>query len=120
MTGGVVVILGATGRNFGAGMSGGISYVLDADGQFKNRCNLAMVDLEPVVEKDDVHILKDLIQRHEQLTGSALAKRILANWEIMLPRFVKVFPKEYRRALGEMAAKQSGRAIESKKVETWS
>ncbi|MCG3206122.1 MAG: Ferredoxin-dependent glutamate synthase 1 [Elusimicrobia bacterium] len=120
MTGGVVAILGATGRNFAAGMSGGIAYVLDQDGQFKNRCNLAMVDLEPVVEKDDVHILKNLIHRHGELTGSPVAKKILSEWEAVLPKFVKVYPKEYRRALGEMAAKQSGRAIESKKVESWS
>ncbi len=120
MTGGVITILGPTGRNFGAGMSGGIAYVLDVDGQFKNRCNMAMIDLEPVIEKDDVHILKDLIQRHFDLTGSTVAKKILDKWEGTLPKFVKVFPKEYRRALGEMAAKESGRAIESKKVESWS
>ena len=72
MTGGVVVVLGATGRNFAAGMSGGIAYVLDVDGGFKNRCNAAMVDLEPVVETDDVVILKDLIQKHVDLTGSTV------------------------------------------------
>jgi hypothetical protein len=83
-----------------------IAYVLDADGQFKNRCNLAMVDLEPVEEKDDVHILKNLIQRHLDYTESSVAKRILEKWEASLTKFVKVFPKEYRRALAELGQKK--------------
>jgi glutamate synthase domain-containing protein 2/glutamate synthase domain-containing protein 1/glutamate synthase domain-containing protein 3 len=119
MTGGLVVVLGATGRNFAAGMSGGIAYVLDVDGQFKSRCNLAMVDLEPVVEKDDVIILKDLIQKHFDYTGSVVAKNILDSWEKTLSRFVKVYPKEYRRALSEMAAKKSGAVVAKKGVESW-
>jgi glutamate synthase (NADPH/NADH) len=119
MTGGVVVILGATGRNFAAGMSGGIAYVLNEDGQFKSRCNMSMVDLEPIVEKDDVVVLKDLIQKHLDFTGSAVAKRILDSWDKTLPQFVKVFPKEYRRALGEMAAKKSGAVVAKKGVESW-
>ncbi len=119
MTGGLVVILGATGRNFAAGMSGGIAYVLNEDGQFKSRCNMAMVDLESVVEKDDELILKDLIQKHFDFTGSTVAKRILDSWDKTLPQFVKVFPKEYRRALGDMAAKKSGAAETKKSVESW-
>jgi glutamate synthase (NADPH) large chain len=120
MTGGVVVVLGATGRNFGAGMSGGIAYILDEDKQFKSRCNLGMIDLEPVVESDDKAVLKNLIQQHADLTGSVKAKQILSQWDQILPAFVKVFPKEYRRALSEMAAKKSGQAVNKKTVETWS
>ena len=121
MTGGLVVILGATGRNFAAGMSGGgIAYVLNEDGQFKSRCNMAMVDLEPVVEKDDELILKDLIQKHFDFTGSAVAKQILDSWGTTLPQFVKVFPKEYRRALGEMAAKKKRHRRDEKSCrESW-
>ncbi len=120
MTGGVVVVLGPTGRNFGAGMSGGIAYIWDEDGKFKDRCNLGMVDLEPVVESDDKLILKDLVQKHFDLTGSARAKKILDAWEKSLSQFVKVFPKEYRRALAEMAAKKSGTLVQKKSVESWS
>jgi glutamate synthase domain-containing protein 2/formylmethanofuran dehydrogenase subunit C len=121
MTGGTVVVLGCTGRNFAAGMSGGIAYVLDEDGAFASRCNQAMVDLEPVlteVEQDvklsrdlwhmgeaDEAILKRMIERHARYTGSAQAKEVLENWSDYRARFVKVFPKEYRRALAELAAK---------------
>ncbi|HVY05788.1 MAG TPA: glutamate synthase-related protein [Burkholderiales bacterium] len=121
MTGGTVVVLGMTGRNFAAGMSGGIGYVFDEDGTFKTRCNLSMVQLEAVlpeaeqegkVPKDIWHmrrsdeaVLKDFIEKHARYTGSARAKAILDNWTESRARFVKVFPTEYRRALGEMAAK---------------
>jgi glutamate synthase (NADPH/NADH) large chain len=122
MTGGTVAVLGATGRNFAAGMSGGIAYVLDIDGQFVKRCNTSMVDLEPLLPEaeqeaklsrdlwhhgsaDEV-ILKRLLERHVRYTGSARAREILDNWAGYRARFVKVFPKEYRRALGELAAKQ--------------
>jgi len=105
MTGGVVVVLGSTGRNFAAGMSGGIAYVLNEDGGFAKRCNLSMVDLEPVAEMDDKVVLKELIQQHADLTGSSVASHILANWDEYQPKFVKVFPKEYRRALTEQAQK---------------
>ena len=117
MTGGTVVVLGMTGRNFAAGMSGGIAYVLDEDGSFKQRCNLAQVALEKVVPAarhaagEPLHLgladedqLKDLITRHAEYTGSATAKAILANWEASREKFVKVFPHEYKRALTEMAA----------------
>jgi glutamate synthase (NADPH/NADH) large chain len=117
MTGGTVVVLGMTGRNFAAGMSGGIAYVYDEDGTFAGRCNPAMVAIEKVLPetrqakgepmhngKSDEAQLKSLIERHAAYTGSARAKSIVANWEIARDRFVKVFPNEYRRALGEMAA----------------
>ncbi|MCA3000616.1 MAG: glutamate synthase-related protein [Burkholderiales bacterium] len=116
MTGGTVVVLGATGRNFAAGMSGGVAYVLDEDGQFDKRCNMAMVGLEAVADKAspeshlgraDIDILMSLIEHHARYTGSERAKTILANWAVWLPKFVKVMPTEYRRALKELAAKKS-------------
>jgi glutamate synthase (NADPH/NADH) large chain len=101
MTNGLVVVLGSTGRNFAAGMTGGIAFVLDETGEFaKARCNRAGVDLEPVVEALDVRALRELILRHANLTGSPRAKWILESWDALLPRFVKVFPHEYKRALG--------------------
>ncbi len=133
MTGGVVVVIGPTGRNFAAGMSGGIAYVLDEDGDFERHCNLAMVELEPVPGENQVmeksrhqtgdlesHGLVDvtdmtrfdeerlyqLIENHLHYTGSERARSILANWSEYLPKFVKVMPVEYRRALEEMARQQ--------------
>ena len=121
MTGGTVVVLGATGRNFAAGMSGGVAYVLDIDGQFDKKCNLAMVDLEPVLseaEQDgkvardvwhmgqsDEAVLRGFIENHAKYTGSQRARDILDDWSEYRAKFVKVFPKEYRRALGELAEK---------------
>jgi glutamate synthase domain-containing protein 2/glutamate synthase domain-containing protein 1/glutamate synthase domain-containing protein 3 len=100
MTGGKVVVLGKCGRNFAAGMSGGIAYVLDEKGDFKEkRCNTAAVDLEPV-PADDVAMLRATIDRHVEVTGSPRGKWVLENWENMLPQFVKVFPREYKRVLG--------------------
>ena len=99
MTNGRVVVLGPTGRNFAAGMSGGIAYILDETGEFEQRCNLEMVDLEPVVEHEDMAELRQLIQKHSQYTGSANAQRILGAWDRMLPKFVKVYPRDYRRVL---------------------
>ena len=132
MTGGVAVVLGPTGRNFAAGMSGGIAYVLDEDGTFASRCNLAMVELEPMPGEDDInskvfhhahdleahgmvdimsdmsrfdgHRLHHLIARHARFTGSAIAATILADWKTWYPKFRKVMPVEYRRALNEMKA----------------
>jgi glutamate synthase (NADPH/NADH) large chain len=122
MTGGTVAVLGITGRNFAAGMSGGIAYVFDADGEFAKRCNPAMVDLEPVLAESeqqgkiarhlwhrgetDEAVLKGLVESHVKLTGSRRAKEILEKWSECRARFVKVFPKEYRRALGELADAQ--------------
>ena len=101
MTRGTVVVLGKTGRNFAAGMTGGIAYVLDETGEFsQTRCNRASVDLEPVTDSKDADLVQRLTARHEELTGSPRAKWILDNWETMLPKFVKVFPHEYKRVLG--------------------
>jgi glutamate synthase domain-containing protein 3 len=118
MTGGTVVVLGRTGRNFAAGMSGGVAYVLDEDSRFRDRLNTAMVELEPLSEKAsaeshlgqaDATLLLSLIERHAKLTGSERARTIVANWAVWLPRFVKVMPIEYRRALKEMANKPQGK-----------
>jgi glutamate synthase (NADPH/NADH) large chain len=142
MTGGVVVVLGPTGRNFAAGMSGGIAYVLDEDGGFAERCNLAMVDLEPVRDEElvmtqsyhqsgdleqhgrvdvmsdmtryDAERLKHLVANHLRYTGSTLARRILDDWDAYKPKFRKVMPVEYRRALTEMRARsQSGEKLKA-------
>ncbi|HHS82550.1 MAG TPA: glutamate synthase subunit alpha, partial [Devosia sp.] len=130
MTGGVVAVLGGTGRNFAAGMSGGIAYVLDESGTFANRCNLSMVELEPVPEEEelmdkfhhqagdiahkgrvdvtgdmtryDEERLHQLITNHHRYTGSQRARNILDHWDAYRPKFVKVMPVEYRRALMEI------------------
>ena len=100
MTKGLVLVLGETGKNFAAGMSGGIAFVLDETGDFSTvRCNRAGVDLEPLVDPKDVEMLRQLISKHAELTGSPRARWILDNWYAMLPRFVKVFPHEYKRVL---------------------
>ncbi|MBP6342465.1 MAG: glutamate synthase large subunit [Candidatus Omnitrophica bacterium] len=101
MTGGRVVILGSTGRNFAAGMSGGIAYVWDRDGSFSSKCNKGMVELFPVKEKDDVEELCTLIQNHFNYTKSTVAKQVLEQWDKILPQFVKVYPTDYRRVLDE-------------------
>ncbi|NOT82215.1 MAG: glutamate synthase subunit alpha, partial [Gallionella sp.] len=128
MTGGMVVVLGQTGRNFAAGMSGGVAYVLDEEGGFEKRCNLSMVALEAIPEEAaasetgeveshgrvhfnhlnqaDEAALRDLIEKHLRYTQSPRAKHILDNWTLFLPKFTKVMPTEYRRALQEMAAQQ--------------
>ncbi len=101
MTKGTVVVLGKTGRNFAAGMTGGIAYVLDETGEFvRVRCNRASVDLDPVIDPQDIELIQNLIARHAELTESPRAKWILDNWETMLPKFIKVFPHEYKRVLG--------------------
>jgi glutamate synthase domain-containing protein 2/glutamate synthase domain-containing protein 1/glutamate synthase domain-containing protein 3 len=106
MTKGLVVVLGKTGRNFAAGMSGGIAYVLDEKGDFGDkRCNMAGVDLEPVEDAHDERTLRGLIAKHVEATGSPRGKWILENWAQMLPKFIKVFPHEYKRVLG-IARKQ--------------
>ena len=103
MTGGRVVVLGETGINFGAGMSGGIAYVYDPEGQFDSRCNLDLVDLELVVDERDIQELREMINRHAKYTDSRRAEEILEHWDACLPFFVKVFPMEYRRVLGKMS-----------------
>jgi glutamate synthase domain-containing protein 2/glutamate synthase domain-containing protein 1/glutamate synthase domain-containing protein 3 len=121
MTGGTVAVLGQTGRNFAAGMSGGIAYVLDVDGQFAKKCNTAMVELLPVYAeaeqeakvareiwhtgRSDEAVLRQLIERHAHYTGSQRARLILDDWADYRAKFVKVFPNEYKRALSELAAK---------------
>jgi glutamate synthase (NADPH/NADH) large chain len=106
MTGGKAVILGPTGRNFAAGMSGGIAYVLDEAGDFiENRCNPEMVDFDPLSE-EDVDFLRGIIERHLDYTGSDVAKRVLDQWEETLPKFIKVMPVDYKRALALLASEQ--------------
>jgi len=135
MTGGVVAVLGYTGRNFAAGMSGGVAYVLDEDGSFQTRCNMAMVELEPVPQEEDVsetefghyndleshgrvEIMSDLtgkdaerlhllISKHALYTKSQRAAAILADWKRYCRLFKKVMPVEYRRALAEMAKEKT-------------
>lgn len=107
MTNGRVVILGGVGRNFAAGMSGGLAYVLDEAGTFESQCNKEMVDLESVVNPDDIDELRDLIRKHFKYTGSANAKRVLGNWDQLLSKFVKVYPRDYRRVVdAQKRAKQ--------------
>jgi glutamate synthase domain-containing protein 3 len=138
MTGGTVVVLGATGRNFAAGMSGGIAYVYDGDGTFASRCNPAMVELGPVeteveqarVERElvaagkgrlrhagraDEALLRELIERHLRFTGSTVARALLDGWEAARTKFVKVFPHEYKRALGEMYAREAAKPAAAEK-----
>ncbi len=101
MTGGRAVILGPTGLNFAAGMSGGIAYVWDIDGDFDSKCNKGMVDLDPVDDDDDISELRELIELHLEYTGSAVAERILEEWPDVLSQFVKVMPTDYKRVLAE-------------------
>ncbi len=103
MTGGRVVVLGRTGRNFAAGMSGGLAYVLDEAGDFPGRCNQEMVDLEPLADPAEIEAVRGMIQRHADYTNSELAWRVLARWGELVPKFVKVFPRDYRRMLEAMA-----------------
>jgi glutamate synthase (NADPH/NADH) large chain len=117
MTGGRVVVLGPTGRNFAAGMSGGIAYVLDdADGAggpngdfARYRCNREMVELEPLEDPDEIAAIRDLIETHQRATGSTRAEAVLKNWDAMRPKFVKVMPVDYRRALERLAREEAER-----------
>ena len=108
MTGGRVVVIGPTGRNFAAGMSGGLAYVWDKDKTFAGRCNTGMVDIFPVNETADIEELKGLVERHARYTNSAVARDILARWQDVLPQFVKIFPREYRRVLLAASAPSKG------------
>jgi glutamate synthase domain-containing protein 3 len=105
MTGGRVVVLGKTGRNFAAGMSGGMAYVLDLDGTFERRCNREMVDLEPLIDEDDVDFVRVAIVKHITLTGSRYAEALLSDLATLRRRIVKVMPREYKRALAEQAVR---------------
>ena len=144
MTGGVVAVIGSTGRNFAAGMSGGIAYVLDEEGDFERRCNLSMVELAPIPAEDeasqqlahqggeleghglvdvmhdmsryDAERLKVMLQRHAKYTNSDRANDILDNWSEYLPKFVKVMPVDYSRALEESRVRQEAEAAQSDRV----
>ncbi len=105
MTGGAVVVLGPTGRNFAAGMSGGVAYVLDRARTFRKRCNLEMVELEALVDESELWLVYGLIEAHVRHTGSALGRRVLDNWEHLVPSFVKVMPQDYKRVLQQRRAR---------------
>jgi glutamate synthase domain-containing protein 3 len=107
MTGGRVVVLGTTGRNFAAGMSGGIAYVLDPDGSFALNCNIDMVDLERLEQADEIAAVRNLISRHEALTNSAIAQRVLDNWVVALHQFVVVMPRDFKRVKAAEAKARS-------------
>ena len=120
MTGGTVVVLGAVGRNFAAGMSGGVAYVLDSDGSLESLCNRSMVDLEPLSDqiaadshlgRSDTDILRELLRAHHEHTRSPLASAMLKDWNTWTGRFVKVMPREYRRALQAMAAEPEAQSV---------
>jgi glutamate synthase (ferredoxin) len=106
MTGGRVVVLGRTGRNFAAGMSGGVAYVLDANGDFARRCNREMVDLETLVDGDEISWLQDLIMKHVAVTGSTYVDGLLKDWAGLQSRIVKVMPREYKRVMAEQARRE--------------
>jgi glutamate synthase (NADPH/NADH) large chain len=112
MTGGRVVVLGPTGRNFAAGMSGGVAYVLDMTGDFAYFCNTGLVDLGPVEDKADIVELQDMINKHLLYTQSALAARVLTNWDEYLPKFVKVIPFEYKKVLEENKLRELERKLQ--------
>jgi len=109
LTGGRVVVLGKPGRNFAAGISGGIAYVFDEDGDFARRCNRDMVELTQIEETDEAELLKNMIFRHLEYTGSARATELLVAWDEALPRFARVIPNDYRRVLeAERSTKLAG------------
>lgn len=107
MTGGLVICLGATGRNFAAGMSGGVAFVLDRNKKFSTLCNLEMVELESVIDESDINLLQDMIQNHVRYTRSRLGQRVLDNWDVLIEDFVKVMPTEYKRVLQRRRAKKA-------------
>ncbi|CAK1604543.1 unnamed protein product [Parnassius mnemosyne] len=106
MTAGTVLVLGLTGRNFAAGMSGGIAYVYDVDGSFKDKCNPEMVELLPLEKEDDLNVVKQLLEEFVEYTGSIIAKDLLQTWPEPAKMFIKVFPYEYQRALKQLALKK--------------
>lgn len=111
MTGGTVVCLGATGRNFAAGMSGGVAYVFERERSFRERCNLEMVDLESLSSDSEVWLIYGIVQAHTRYTGSALGERILDNWDNLVDHFVKVMPRDYKRVLAERRIRRSTRPV---------
>jgi len=110
MTGGRVVILGETGRNFAAGMSGGIAYVWDPKGRLLANCNLELVDLEQLEEVEEIAFLKETIEKHQNYTASAIGERILDNWDECLPQFVRVMPRDFKRAMAEKKQEEASKA----------
>ena len=110
MTGGCVIVLGRTGRNFAAGMSGGVAFVLDVDGRFRQRCNTKMVDLDALTDAQEVALVTGLLTRHVELTRSEHAARLLRNWTDTVRRLVRVIPREYKRVRQD---EQVGRPAES-------
>lgn len=104
MTGGDLVVLGDTGRNFGAGMSGGIAYVYDPHGKFPERCNMGLVALEIIDTEEEKEKVFGFIQEHVEMTGSPVGQRMLMDWDKEYRHFVKVFPHDYKRVLEERAA----------------
>lgn len=111
MTGGCVVVLGSTGRNFAAGMSGGVAYVLNAKNDFDYYCNMEMAELSLVEDLSDVRELKSLISKHQQYTNSELAKQILDNWDLYVEQFIKVVPIEFKKVLQERKMAELNRKI---------
>ena len=107
MTGGRVLVLGKTGRNFAAGMSGGIAFVLNADGGFAARCNPELVDLEPLDDPNDVELVQTLLTRHTQYTGSVRAAELLCDWSRTVRLFVKIMPRDYKRVLAAAIVRES-------------
>ena len=107
MTGGRVVVLGETGRNFAAGMSGGVAYIWDRNSKFTNQCNPGMVELEAVEVDEDIDELKTLIENHLKYTGSTVARGILENWDKSLKQFIKVMPTDYKRVLAELKEQEA-------------
>ncbi len=103
MTGGRVIVLGKTGRNFAAGMSGGVAYVLDAEGDFAKRCNKEMVGLGSLENAEEIELVKGLIHNHASLTGSKRAADVLLNWDEYVSKFVRVMPNDYARVLEAQA-----------------
>ena len=110
MTGGKMVVLGETGRNFGAGMSGGIAYVYDPDNDFASRCNMEMIGLEKLDEPEDLDLVQGLLERHFEYTESTVSENILNQWPKIADSFVKVMPLEYRRVLNEQEAANKNKA----------
>ncbi|TYH57923.1 hypothetical protein ES332_D08G121000v1 [Gossypium tomentosum] len=109
MTGGTVVVLGKTGRYFAAGMSGDIAYVFDLDGKFQSRCNPELVDLDKVEEEEDIFTLRTMSQQHQRHTNSQLAREVVADFENLLPQFIKVFPRDYKRVLAKMKDEEASK-----------
>jgi glutamate synthase domain-containing protein 3 len=116
MTGGRIVVIGPTGRNFAAGMSGGIAYIFDPDTHFPQRCNMEMVDLEQVVEEEDAQSIRTLLENHVRHTGSSVAKQILEDWDNAIGSFVKVMPRDYKRVLLEQRAAAAKAGLETTTV----